>query len=484
MLRGENCFLFANDAPDTLLDPMKTPIYLYSRQFMMLLLVLSSIHCSCAVWAQTYSLQPTNSPLRQQVDVTIDVVGSVKMKSARFGVVDQHVKVEGKQSYEQWLSFQRATELCRAIRYYSLVDSKVSIGEGQVSPQLRKNRKLIVDQYQRQQHRIYSPQGKLTRDELDLIDVQLSPTIFYQLLPKGPVERGDQWEIQTADLSALLALDAVAQTDVQATLTRVENQQAHIECTGSVGGGVNGVLTQIDLKLTAQYELQTHSFTRVKLIMSERREIGHAKPGLDVQATIEVVTSQTESFATLTDSIISKCNRGVKSSDEMLEFVPLANGIELELNRDWHVMLDQPELLVMRQVMRGDLIAQCSLSRLQPLSDQRRMNVELLKQQIQKSLGDQLAEFTETRQQMLHGKYPLTYVSAIGVVGEVTFQWAYHHVTDSSGNQYVFVFTIPNDKVTQFEQQDRTIVESFTFRAEKSGKQPVPASAATSTTKR
>ena len=336
MLRGENCFLFANDAPDTLLAPMKTPIYLYSRQVMMLLLVLSSIHCSCAVWAQTYSLQPTDSPLRQQVDVTIDVVGSVKMKSARFGVVDQHVKVEGKQSYEQWLSFQRATELCRAIRYYSLVDSKVSIGEGQVSPQLRKNRKLIVDQYQRQQHRLYSPQGKLTRDELDLIDVQLSPTIFYQLLPKGPVERGDQWEIQTADLSALLALDAVAQTDVQATLTRVENQQAHIECTGSVGGGVNGVLTQIDLKLTAQYELQNRSFTRVKLIMSERREIGHAKPGLDVQATIEVVTSQTESFATLTDSIISKCNRGVTSSDEMLEFVPLANGIELELNRDWH----------------------------------------------------------------------------------------------------------------------------------------------------
>ena len=47
-------------------------------------------------------------------------------------------------------------------------------------------------------------------------------------------------------------------------------------------------------------------------------------------------------------------------------------------------MMDQPELLVMRQVVRGELVAQCSLSRLQPLRDGQRMSVEL-KDQIQKS---------------------------------------------------------------------------------------------------
>ncbi|HCA49892.1 MAG TPA: hypothetical protein DEP12_05770, partial [Planctomycetaceae bacterium] len=41
------------------------------------------------IHAQTYLLQPGDEPLRQQVDVSVDVQGVVKMKSARFGVVDQ-----------------------------------------------------------------------------------------------------------------------------------------------------------------------------------------------------------------------------------------------------------------------------------------------------------------------------------------------------------------------------------------------------------
>ena len=172
------------------------------------------------------------------------------------------------------------------------------------------------------------------------------------------------------------------------------------------------------------------------------------------------------------------------AQDTRLSLVPVADAIELELSRDWHVMMDQPELLVMRQVIRGDLVSQCSLSRLKPLGDKQRMTIELLKQQIQKSLGEQLAEFTETQQQPLQGKYRHLRVSAVGLVGEVTFQWVYHHVTDITGNQYLFVFTIPNDKVSQFGLQDRQVVKSFVFRAESSGKQPIPASASTDTTKR
>ena len=296
--------------------------------------------------------------------------------------------------------------------------------------------------------------------------------------------QGEQWQLDEADLSALLTLDAVAQSDISVTLKSVKANEAQIVCKGSVGGGVNGVLTQIDLELSAQYNLTTHSFTLVSLEMSERREIGYAKPGLDVEARIVVALQPKDSFKTLTDSIIEKCDRPIIASDEMLEFIPQVNSIQLKLNRDWHVMMDQPELLVMRQVVRGELVAQCSLSRLKPLRDGQRMSVELLKDQIQKSQGDKLAKITDSRQERLHGKYPLTHIAAVGLVGEATYQWSYHHVTDLSGNQYVFVFTIPSDKVTQFQLQDRNIIESFVFRAEQAEKQPIPASAATSTTKR
>ena len=436
-----------------------------------------------AIHAQTYTFQPSEDPLLQSVEVSIAVAGKVKMKSARFGVIEEEVQVAAKQSYEQWLKFQRATQLCRAIRYYSQVQSDVIIGKGRFSPALRNNRKLLVDQYQLDRHCLYSPQGKLTRDELDLVDTQLSPTLFYQLLPAVPVNTGDQWELDSSALSAMLALDAVAQNDVKATLQKVEDQQASIVCQGDVAGGVNGVLTQIELSIQAVYDIPTRSFTKVSLEMTERREIGHAKPGLDVRTNVVVQTRPLEKFATLTESIIQKCDRQVTERDELLSLIPVSDAIELALSRDWHVMMDQPELLVMRQVIRGDLVSQCSLSRLQPLSDGKRMSTELLKQQIKKSLGDQLAEFTETQQKSLQGKYPYIRISAVGLVGDVTFQWVYHHVTDKVGNQYLFVFTIPNEKVAQFGQQDHEVVNSFVFRSE-SGKQPGPASASTGTTKR
>lgn len=450
----------------------------------MIAALVAVINHDSIVWGKTYTFQPSVEPLQQSVDVSVSVEGKVKMKSTRFGVIEQNVKVAGRQNYEQWMSYQRATQLCRSIRYYHRIKSEVSIGEGQVTPDLRTNRKLIVDQYQLGEHRVYSAQGSLTRDELDLIDNQLSPTLFYQLLPQLPVSVGDTWELESSDLSAMLALDAVAQNDVKATLKSVQNEKAMILCQGGVAGGVNGVLTQIQLTLNAVYDIPTRSFTRVSLEMTERREIGHAKPGLDVRANVIVECTNLSEFGTLTDSIIQKCNRPTTDQDELLSLIPVADSIELELSRDWHVMMDQPELLVMRQVIRGDLVSQCSLSRLQPLGDKKRMTGELLRQQIQKSLGEKLAEFTETQQQSLRGKYPHIRVSAVGLVGEATFQWVYHHVTDANGNQYLFVFTIPNDKVSQFGLQDRQIVESFVFRVEPSGKQPIPASASVGTTKR
>ena len=438
---------------------------------------------ACAIQAQTYTFQPSENPLQQAVEISIAVAGKVKMKSARFGVIEEDVQVAGKQSYEQWMKFQRATRLCRAIRYYSHVQSDVTIGKGRFSPELRNSRKLIVDQYQLDHHRLYSPQGTLTRDELDLVDTQLSPTLFYQLLPAVPVDVGDQWGLESSALSAMLALDAVAQNDVKATLQGIEGQQASIVCQGDVAGGVNGVLTQIQLTIQAVYHMPSRSFTKVSLDMTERREIGHAKPGLDVHTKVIVQTRPLEKLATLTEPIVEKCDRPVTGRDELLSLIPVSDAIELELSRDWHVMMDQPDLLVMRQVIRGELVSQCSLSRLEPLSNDKRMSTELLKQQIQKSLGDQLAEFTETTQQPLRGEHPYIRISAVGLVGDITFQWVYHHVTDKTGNQYLFVFTIPNEKVAQFGQQDHEVVNSFVFRAE-SGKKPVPASASTGTTKR
>ena len=69
----------------------------------------------------------------------------------------------------------------------------------------------------------------MTREELELIDVQADSLLVDRFLPDKPVAVGDTWKPSEKLMAQLLGLDEVGQTDVQCMLKEVTDQVARFE---------------------------------------------------------------------------------------------------------------------------------------------------------------------------------------------------------------------------------------------------------------
>ena len=440
----------------------------FSHKMTMLIIVIAVTvaHCDSSI-AQDISFAAAVQPQLDNVEVNVEVTGVIKVRSSRVGIVEQPVVVNGRLQYEQWLSHPQSTELIRSIRYYRNVATQMKIAQKTISGSLRKNRRLVIDQLQLDDHLLYCPQGPLTRDELDMLNVQLSPTTLRRLLPTDPVAVGATWKIKFATLAPILVIDAILKHEVVGTLLSVKDDRAQLRFHGKVEGAIDGVGTAIDLQITAEYDLLRHRFLQAKLSMSEKREVGDVQPGLDVTATIDLQFEPVTELSVLTPAVVENWNRSLTVGAKRILVSPNGTPIDLLVNRNWHVMVDQRELFMMRCVEQGELIAQCSVVHLPPTTSGETITLTRFQQQIQSSLGERFNQFAEATQSTHASGGRLYRIVVVGLDNEIPFQWIYYHITDPRGSQSAIVFTVANARVERFADQDRQMVKTMQFTENK-----------------
>ena len=431
-----------------------------------IVIVFSLAHCHSII-AQDLSFTSPVQPQLDNVEVNVGVTGVIKVRSSRVGIVEQPVVVSGQLQYEQWLSHPQNAELIRSIRYYGKVATQIKIAQNTISGSLRKDRRLVIDQLQLDDHLLYCPQGPLTRDELDMLNVQLSPTTLRRLLPTDPLTVGATWNITFATLAPILVIDAISKNEVIGTLLSVKDGRAQLRFQGKVEGAIDGVGTAIELQITAEYDMQRQRFLQAKLSMAEKREIGDVQPGLDVTATIDLQLKPVSELSVVTPAVVEHWNRSSPVGAERILLSPHGTPIELLVDRSWHVMLDQRELFMMRCVEQGELIAQCSVVHLPPPTSGETMTLTRFQKQIQSSLGERFSQFATATQSTHESGGRLYRIVVVGLVNEIPFQWIYYHITDPRGNQSAIVFTIANERVEQFADQDRQLVKTIKFTENK-----------------
>ena len=431
-----------------------------------MVIAVSLAHCQSSA-AQDISFAAAVQPQLDNVEVNVQVTGVIKVRSSRVGIVVQPVAVSGQLQYEQWLSPPQNTELIRSIRYYRKVATQMKIAQNTIVGSLRNDRRLVIDQLQRDDHRLYCPQGPLTRDELDMLNVQLSPTTLRRLLPTDPLAVGATWKLTFATLAPILVIDAISKHTVIGTLLSVKDDLAQLHFQGKVEGAIDGVGTAIDLQITVEYDLRRQRFLQAKLSMSEKREIGDVQPGLDVTATIDLQLEPVTELSVVTPAVVENWNRSLPVGAERILVRPNAASVDLLIERNWHVMVDQRELFMMRCVEQGELIAQCSVVHLPLPTGGETMTLTRFQQQIRTSLGEQFNQFAEATQLKHESGGRLFRIVVVGQANEIPFQWIYYHITGPRGNQSAVVFTISNERIEQFADQDRQLVKTMQFTENK-----------------
>jgi hypothetical protein len=451
-------------------------VALQFRWFALFSLILTSAVGYVAA-GERFALQsalPEGLPLH--IDASLEVGGHLKIAGEKDKKSNPlPMSVVAKFSYdEQRLDDGSAADHRLSIRYYDDAQAVIKIAENVVKPQLRKSRRLIVASTAKDTGYLAAADGALTREELDLIDIPANTLVLDEILPGEEVEKGFRWKPSEAALAELLGLDAVGHSEVECVLVDVAKGVAEITIDGNLGGASNGVASEIELKGKLLFNIEGKHFNSVVLAIKENRGIGNVGPGLDVVAKLKLSISPVHESKLLTPDVVQAAK--LPSSDEPppLEYVSTTKGYKFLYDRRWHVTREEPDLVVMRFVDRGDLIAQCNVA---PSTKAIDKPVELAQFQndVQSALGKLFSNFERAGERTSESGLRILSSTAVGAAEDLQIQWRYYLTHDKQGRALGVIFTMEAPLVNQFRDYDKQIVESVEFLQPKVAVKPTDA---------
>ena len=298
-----------------------------------LTLTVLALGLSLATWpataeaANTVSLHPFASAGQvQRVRVILEVTGELAIPGDAKNVTRLPLKVQGELLYdERAMVVDDQKRCCKSVRFYREAKADFQVGESTQRSCLTDEHRLSVAQIAADSSLMFSPFGPLTREELELLEVQGNSLVLPQLLPAKDVGLGEQWSHSNATAAALLGLDAVSQSDLQSTLRSVEGSTAILDLEGTVSGSVRGIASDIQVRGKYNYDLNTRGISWLTLSVTEKRAAGLAEPGFEVTARLRVAIAPSEPCPELTDQSLEGLSLEASPGATLLSF-PSAAG--------------------------------------------------------------------------------------------------------------------------------------------------------------
>lgn len=350
------------------------------------------------------------------------------------------------------------------------------MNKGGAKPALPNERRLIGVTCGPTGTLLYSPAGTLTREHLDLIDLPANSLLIDGLLPTAPVAKGDTWQHSEKLLASLLGVDAVSKNEVASVLKEVDvARTATIEINGPVEAAIEGVATKIEVKGRYIYDFAAGRITSVTLLIKEDRSIGHVATGLDVVARLQLTILPITESQSLTADVLEKVTLDADPANHPLSYRSAAGEYQLLLDRRWHAVNDEPKLLTLRFVDRGDLIAQCNVAPLDRAAVGEHVTLVRFQGDIQKALGDKFGQFVKASEGTDDRGRVRYRVIVSGKVADLPIQWNYHLIADDQGRQVAFAFTLEEGLVERFADTDKSLVDALEFLEQSTAQQPTPA---------
>ena len=414
---------------------------------------------------QTYTLQAARATgAVDRVETKVEVGGDLtavedsKVKRLKMSVVADLAYYERTRNNPS-----ERTSVLRSMRYYDQASAAIKIEEGAFQPTLSENRRLIGNEIDGASVTLFSPHGPLTREELDLLDLQGNSLILERLLPERPVAVGETWSHDDALITALLRLDEVGKSDVQSTLSTVEDGAALIEMSGKVEGAAGGVSTEIQLKARYQFHLKAGRVTWIAMLIQEKRSIGHVGTGLDVVARIQTTVTPGVQSPKLADAVLAGLPHSATAELARLVYRPADDQWQFIYDRKWFITAESADSLTLRLIDRGELVAQCNLAALGKIEPEKLVSLDGFQKDIQRALGKNFGQFVKAGQRANDAGYRVYRVVAQGEIQELPIVWIYHLVADPNGRRLSFAFTMEGGLFDQFAQADEALVATLRF---------------------
>jgi hypothetical protein len=445
-------------------------------------LSLVSLSAVAAARAESFAVdEPTSDTRVFQVSARQVITGTVETSLANGKAQSLPLAVDAVQKYlERRLpAAGREAEAYRSLRLYQVAESKIDVEKTHSSGQLVAARNLVVSQGRREGVSRYSPNGAMTRADVDLLNVPGDGLALLALLPKSNVESGEKWSPEAWVLQTLAGIDAVTKSELSCEIESATADVAVVKFTGAIEGATVGAATSVNVSGKLRYDRKGRYVRSVEMEQKEKRSVGAVSPGLTVTAKVTLERSPSADQGVLTDAVAEKIPLEPDVSVLMLNY-DAPWGIRLVHDRDWHVFHHSGDSAILRLLDKGSLVAQCNLHLMTPAKAGQHTSEEAFQADIQKGLGDQFKSFAGAEEiKTDDGRYLYRVVvdgegksKADNAVKPVPTKWVYYLCASPSGQQTSLAFAVQSDLFEKLGNRDLAMVKSLKFLTPMTAKAP------------
>jgi hypothetical protein len=313
---------------------------------------------------------------------------------------------------------------------------------------------------------VASPQGPLTRAELDLVQMPADPIDVLGLLPEAGAEvaLGDRWPVPDRVARSISGYDALASNTVEATLRTVDEEAAEGELAGSIAGAVLGGQGEMTIRGSFRFDRRGGRIASVTIERDERRKPGPVEAGLEFRSTIKIERSEAANEEP--GATPPKVPDPLPDDWLSLRYASPDGRYTLEHDRAWHVFSEDDQQVVLRRVEAGTVVVQANLVAGPTVEPGAQPKAERFRDDVKKALGDRFDRMIDAGSVTApEGEFRYRLALA-GRQGDEPIVWYYYLVSDPKGRQVVAIFTLRASQVDRFGRRDQRMIGSLRWLPE------------------
>lgn len=360
----------------------------------------------------------------------------------------------------------------KAARYYETAVSSITVDGTVAKHELRPERRLTVAQRPNDMPLCYCPAGPLTREELELVSEHFDTLSLSGLLPGKAVAVGETWKVGNAAVQGLCSFEGLVSQDLTGKLESVQSGVAVVQITGTAKGIELGAQATLTIAATAKYDVNAKCLVELEWKQKDDRDQGPASPAIAAEAVTVLKRQRTEMPRELSDVNLVGVPPGydVPVTLTQIYLRDPKDHFDLAAGRDWQVVGQTPEHLIMRLLERGDFIAQVTVTPWSRAEPGKHLAPQDLKEAVLKTPGWEAEEILQEGEVPAENGRWVYRVTARGVMDEVKVVQTFYLVAGPKGDQVVLAFTMKQAMAAKLGARDLSLVESIDFPASRTEK--------------
>jgi hypothetical protein len=357
----------------------------------------------------------------------------------------------------------------KTARKYETAKAVITAGTDRSERTLRPDRCLMVAQRYKDVGQVYCPAGPLTRPELDLTAGHFDTLAVPGVLAGKEVKLGDTWKVPSSVVQALCNFEGLTEQTVTGKLESLTDEVAAFSLSGTAGGIDLGALAKVKIEATGRFDLKAKRLVSLEWKQKDERDQGPVSPATVVEMTVSLKRQPIEEPATLSDvALVSVPSEETPPTALVqLEYRDPQGRFALLCPREWQVVAEMKDHLVMRLMDKGDFIAQVTLTPWKTAGKGQHMTADQFKEAMNETAGweaEKVLQASEVPAEKGRWVYRL---SELGQMDGVAVLQNFYLVAGPDGEQLILAFTMTPKQADKLGARDLAFVGSLEVPAGK-----------------